>query len=93
MRARGYLIEVELTDDSLIAEGTNKVGQLALRGQQHNQGPLTIPRSEIAGVVLKRASALVNGNLVVRTSSGEKYELHFRKKSQHEFATLAAALS
>lgn len=93
MNARGYMIEVTLTDDALTVEGTTKPARMALRGQDHDAGPLVIPRTQIAGVDHKRASALVNGSVVVQTVDGGRYVLHFRKKSQDDFAALAAALS
>jgi hypothetical protein len=92
MHLRGYMIEVTLTDDSLTIEGTTKPARIALRGQQHGDGPVVVPRGDIAQVEHKAASALVNGKVRVQTKAGEKYDLHFRKKSQDEFAALAEAL-
>lgn len=93
MHLRGYMIEVTLTDDALTVEGTTKPARIALRGQQHGDGPVVIPRADIASVAHKRASAIVNGKVTVKATSGEKYDLHFRRKSQDEFEQLAAALS
>ena len=93
MHLRGYMIEVTLTDDALTVEGTTKPTRIALRGQQHGDGPVVIPRADIASVGHKRANALVNGKVVVKTVGGEKYDLHFRRKSQDEFEQLAAALN
>lgn len=93
MHLRGYMIEVTLDDDALTIEGTTKPARIALRGQQHGDGPVVVPRADIASVDHKRANALVNGKVVVKTNAGEKYELHFRRKSQDEFEQLAAALN
>ena len=93
MNARGYMIEVTLDDEALRVEGTTKPARIALRGEDHGSGPLVIPRAQIASVEHKRANALVNGAVTVKTTEGSQYVLHFRKKSQDEFAALAAALS
>lgn len=93
MNVRGYMIDVTLTDDTLSVEGTNKPAQVALRGERHGDGPVVIPRGQIASVEHKKANALANGSVTVKTISGERYVLHFRKKSNDEFAALAAALN
>lgn len=93
MNVRGYMIDVTLTDETLTVEGTNKPARMALRGDQHGDGPLVIPRADITGVEHKKANALVNGAVTVKTTNGDRYVLHFRKKSQDDFAELAAALS
>lgn len=93
MNVRGYMIEVTLTDEALTVEGTNKPSRIALRGEQHDAGPLVIGRGEIVGIDHKKAGALTNGSIAVRTTSGEKYVLHFRKKSNDEFSALATALT
>lgn len=93
MNARGYMIDVTLDDEALTVEGTTKPARMALRGADHGAGPLVIRREEIAGVEHKKASALTNGNVTVKTTAGDRYVLHFRKKSQDEFAALADALN
>lgn len=93
MNVRGYMIDVTLTDEALTVEGTNKPAQVALRGERHSEGPLVIPRNEIASVEHKKANALVNGSVTVKTTAGERYVLHFRKKSNDDFTALAAALN
>lgn len=93
MNVRGYMIDVALTDEALTVEGTTKPARIALRGADRGVGPLVIKRSDIASVEHKRASALTNGNVTVKTTAGGRYVLHFRKKSQDQFAALAAALN
>lgn len=93
MQLRGYMIDVTLTDDALTVEGTTRAARVALRGEQRGDGPLVIPRAAIASVEHKRANAVVNGRVTVRTTAGEKYHLHFRKKSQEDFERLADALN
>lgn len=92
MRVRGYMIDIELTDDALRVEGTTKAARIALRAHEHGDGPLVIRRAEIAAVDLKRANALANGKLVVTTQDGAKHQLHYRKKSQDDFDALVAAV-
>lgn len=93
MRVEGYMVTADLTDQALVIDAKNKASRIALFGKDGvDDGPLAIPVGSIASVELKRANALVNGNLIVRVADGRKYQLHFRKKSQDEFANLAAAL-
>lgn len=104
MEISGYMIEVELTDDALRVQGTNKASHMALvkaeeladrvvhKSEDWKQ-PVVIPRSEIAAVELKAANALVNGKVTVTTVDGRKVQLHFRRKSNGDFAALAAALA
>lgn len=53
---------------------------------------VSIPRSAILSVELKDASMLTNGNLIVHTVDGKKYQAHFRRKQSADFAGLAATL-
>lgn len=95
IHARGYMVEAEWDGDHLVARGTNKAGQLALAGPDAADGDVVLERARIARVEHKppRAGGLVNGELVVHTTDGKKYQLHYRKKSAAEFAALAAALA
>ena len=93
MNVRGYMIEVTLSDDALTIEGTTKPSRIALRGEQHGDGPVVIPRADIASVDHKRAGVMINGRLTVKTVDGEKYLLHYRHKSNDEFRALADALN
>lgn len=86
------MVMADLTDQTLTVDGTNKAGRIALFGAGRNGGPVAIPVGDIAGVDFKKANVLTNGALTVRTFSGAKYQLHFRKKSSAEFEALAAAL-
>lgn len=103
--ARGHAIEVWLTPDELRARGTNKASQLALHGpdavshdgERTRWTPpevLVIPRAQIARVEHHRPAlaGLVNGRLVITTTAGKRYELHYRKKSGAAFDELAADL-
>lgn len=88
----GYMVRVSLRDGVLTAEGKNKAAQVALRGEERNQGPVVLPVSDIERVEHKAANALVNGRVTVHATGGRKYVLHFRRKSNAEFAELARAL-
>ena len=76
----------------LVATGTTKASRVALRGQQHGDGPVRIARDELASVAFKDASALVNGRITVRTAAGQEYKLHFRRKQAPGFRELATQL-
>jgi hypothetical protein len=93
MKATGYMVEAEWDGQTLTARGTNKMGQAALRGIEKDEGDVVLPREQIADVELKEASRLANGNLIVRTVDGKKYQLHFRRKQAEDFAALADALA
>lgn len=92
MKAHGYMIDAEWDGTTLAVTGTTKAAQVALRGQQRNDGPLLVDRAEMALVTFKEASALTNGKLIVQTRSGAKHQLHFRKKQAAEFRELADQL-
>lgn len=92
MHLRGYMQEVTLTDDTLTVEGTNKAARVALRAIEAGEGPLVLPRSEIERVEHKPANPMVNGRITVHARDGKKYLLHFRRKSNDEFAALAREL-
>lgn len=53
---------------------------------------LVLDRDEFEVEKFKKANALVNGQLVLRTREGRKHQLHFRKKHNDDFTALAAAL-
>jgi len=93
MHARGYMLEVEYDGHTLTATGTTKASQVALRGQQRNDGPLVLRREDITQVDVKPASMLTNGHLALHTTGGDRYVLHFRRKQADDFTELAAALS
>lgn len=92
MKIDGYMIRAEYNGELLCLDGTNKAAQVALRGEDHDQGPLMLPVSDIAAVELKPASVLANGRLTVRTKDGRKYSAHFRRKQQADWERLEAAL-
>jgi hypothetical protein len=92
MEIHGYLCEVELDDEKLTARGTNKAARVALRGEQHGEGDLVLPRDEVQVVGFKDAGPMINGRLVLE-SGGQKYRLHFRKKQAADFAALHRALT
>lgn len=91
---QGYMVEADWDGEVLRARGTNKAGRVALAGEDHDQGDVVIPRSEMAEVKFKptKFGGTVNGNLVVTTTGGRKYQLHFRKKHEQGFRELAEAL-
>lgn len=73
--------------------------QAAARGEQ-----IALPRLSVAGdsiaiplhaivsIDLKRANVVTNGNLIVHTADGKKYQAHFRRKQAAGFAALFADL-
>lgn len=92
MKIDGHMIEVEYDGSTLRMRGTNAASRAALAGKEHASGDVLIPAADIASVKLKDASMLTNGNLVVRTVAGAKYQAHFRKKHAAGFAELVALL-
>lgn len=92
MKVNGYMLEVEYDGHTLTAQGTTKASQVALRGQQHNDGPLILQRADIATVDVRAATRLTNGRVTLHTAGGAKYVLHFRRKQADAFAQLALAL-
>lgn len=92
MDVDGYMVRVSFDGTTLTAEGTNKMGRVALAGEDHDAGPVQIPVSEIQRVEFKQASAMVNGKITVHTAAGRKYQLHFRKKQRDGFTALAQQL-
>lgn len=93
MHAHGHMLEVEYDGHTLTATGTTKASQVALRGQQRNDGPLVLQREDITAVDMRPASMLTNGRLTLHTSDGGRYVLHFRRKQAPAFTELAAALA
>ena len=94
MLVRGYLVEAEWDGSVLRARGTNKMSNVALLGQDHAAGEAVVPRDRISSVELREPKLFgsMNGNLIVSTTDGKQYQLHFRKKSADEFRALAEAL-
>ena len=88
----GYLIEVEYDERSLRVRGKNALARAALTGPDHGKGDVVIPRDDIARVTFQAANPLVNGKVVVTTSDGHTYQLHFRRKQQVDFERLARDL-
>lgn len=89
----GYMIDVACDEQTLSVRGKNKAARIALAGEAHGDGDVVIPRFTIAGVRFKGANMLVNGNLIVTTTDGRKYQLHFRRKQQADFKGLAEELA
>lgn len=104
----GYMIDVQYDAETVRVHAKNKAARGALTGWettltakedgtpnlQTRAGAtdVEILRSSIASVTFKGASMMTNGNLVVVTTGGAKYQLHFRKKQQAGFETLAHEL-
>lgn len=84
---RGYMLEVTLSDGALMLHGTTGPARVALAGQGHATDPV-VPLAEVESVEWKPASALTNGRLTVRTSTGQRYVLHFRRKQQPDMERL-----
>lgn len=85
------MIEATYADGSLRVHPKNKAAATALMGEHHD-GDLILPRTAIADVTWKDASALVNGKLVVTTAAGARHQLHFRKKQSAGMRALYDAL-
>lgn len=92
MTIEGYGVDVDYDGDVLRARGRNKAAHIALLGPDKDQPEAVIPRTEMESVTFKDASALVNGNLVIHTAGGKKYQLHFRRKQAEPFRELAKEL-
>ncbi len=88
MELRGYMIEVKFDGQTLVAEGTNKASQIALRGEDRNLGPVQVPVSQIASVDFKNANAVTNGRILVHTIAGKRYQITFRRKDRDAFQGL-----
>lgn len=88
----GYGITATYQDDTLTVEGNNKAARMALAGQDHDKGPVVIPRGAVQSVEWKPAGRITNGNLTVHTVDGRKVQLHFLRKHADGMAGLARAL-
>lgn len=104
----GYMIEVECDDVALRVHAKTKAARGALTGwnstvvttddgryhvqTRAGETDIAVPRSAIASATFKGANMMVNGNLVVTTTEGQRYQLHFRKKQQAGFEALARDL-
>jgi len=102
------MIDVQYDEQALRVHAKTKAARFALTGAkseavvgddgkahvQTTRGAedVEILRANIAGATLKSASMMVNGNLVVTTTDGGKFQLHFRKKQQADFDALAQEL-
>lgn len=53
---------------------------------------LVLARGEFTVDRFRKANMAVNGNLILRTNNGVKYQLHFRRKHNAGFEALHAAL-
>ena len=104
----GYMIDVQYDEQMLHIHAKNSAARFALTGAkseavmgdegkahvQTTRGAqdVVILRSTIADVKFKGASMMANGNLIVTTVDGHKYQMHFRKKQHADFAALAQTL-
>jgi len=88
------MTEVEYEEDVLTVRGKNKAARIALAGPDHGSGDVVVSRADIASAkfVPTRLAGSVNGNLIITTTQGERYQLHFRKKQQSDFENLARTL-
>jgi len=92
VEAKGYMIDATFDGTALVVHAHNKAAAIALAGKEQ-RSDVVITRAEIAGVDWHGANMLKNGNLIVRTLGGEKYQLHFRRKQTAEFEALRDALT
>ena len=100
----GYMIDVQCDENTLRIHAKTKAASRALTGwdvtlddSNHVQtkaggSDVIVPRANIADVMFKGASMMVNGNLIVTTVDGARYQMHFRKKQQDDFRALAQQL-
>jgi hypothetical protein len=104
----GYMIDVQYDEQTLRVHAKNSAARFALTGAKSEavmgdddryhvqtragETDIEIPRANIAGATFKGANMMVNGNLIVTTTDGGKFQLHFRKKQQAGFETLAREL-
>lgn len=71
----------------------DKAGDIERRRLTVEGDEVGIPLAAITGVTFKPASMLTNGNLIIETDQGGKYQAHFRKKQGADFEQLAADLN
>lgn len=86
------MIKVWWDGRTLRVRGSTKMARVALLGEQHADGDLMLTRDQIVEVRHRPAGMLVNGAVTLRTVEGRKHILHFRRKSNREFAVLAGEL-
>jgi hypothetical protein len=87
----GYMIEADYDGETLRVHPKNKVGAVALMGQDHH-GDLILPRAAIADVQWKDASRMVNGKILITTAQGIRHQLHFRHKQRDGMRALYDSL-
>lgn len=89
------MVEAEWDGDVLTVRGTTRAGRVALLGEDHAAGEVVIPAGRISSVRLKEPALFgaVNGNLIVTTVEGRRFQLHYRRKSAEEFRALAESLA
>lgn len=98
MQVRGYMVEAEWDGQTLVARGTSKAGTVALLGAEYGVGgasEMRLPRDEVASVVNvpPKVGGLVNGEVVVTSTAGRTYRMHYRRRDAQAWAGLVAALS
>lgn len=86
------MVEAEWDGQTLRARGTNKAGQMALRGDRRDEGDVVLTRDDMTSVRFKEAGRMVNGNLIVTATDGAKYQMHFRRRDNDAWRELASAL-
>jgi hypothetical protein len=93
MKVDGYGSTAEFDGHTLTLTATNRASRVTLHGlDSKGTDRAVIPVESITSVRLKDAGGWTNGNLIIRTNEGRKYQTHFRKKQGEGFAELAAAL-
>ena len=107
-KVAGYAIDVEYDAETLHIHAKNKMARGALTGwtstavetgdgkykieTSSGGADVVILRSQIADVKFKNANPLVNGNLAVTTTEGNRYQMHFRRNQRAGFEVLAHEL-
>lgn len=91
MSIEGYGINVDYDGQTMRIHPRNAVFATALAGKGHH-GDVVLIRGEMADVKFRDANPVVNGELTIRTDSGQKFQLHFRRKQRDGFRVLAEQL-
>ena len=88
---RDHLPEDPAELEALGIEEVRRRGKQAIKEVSKLPDELVLAAADIDNVTLKRATILTNGVLVV-SSGGRKYQLHFRRKSNDDFERLVTEL-
>ena|SRR5690625_3138202 len=88
---RDYLPEDPAELEALGHAEVRRRGKQAVKELSNLPDELVLAAADIDHVTFRRANILINGVLVI-SSGGRKYQLHFRRKSNDDFERLATEL-